>query len=98
MPRINRASRLNVRRAGFVTSRRQYAQAMQTSTITATTFCIPLTRVHSRPSNGIDTTASISPPVTMLAVPIVSRTKPQKIPAWSQPARQSRNIRVWTIP
>ena len=43
-------------------------------------------------------TASIRPPVTMLAVPTVSSTKPQKIPACSTPARMSRNILVWTIP
>ena len=36
------------------------------------------------------------PPVTMLAVPIVSRTKPQKMPACISPARQSLNIFVWT--
>ena len=35
------------------------------------------------------------PPVTTLAVPIVSRTKPQKIPACISPARQSLNIFVW---
>ena len=34
----------------------------------------------------------------MFAVPTVSRTKPQKIPAWRIPAAGSRNIRVWTIP
>ena len=32
----------------------------------------------------------------MFAVPIVSRTKPQKIPACISPARQSLNIFVWT--
>ena len=66
--------------------------------MTATTFCIALTATHSAPSNGIETMASIRPPVTMLAVPIVSSTKPQKIPACRIPARASRNIRVWTIP
>ncbi len=89
---------MKVRRLGFVTSRRQYAQAIETSTMTATTFCIALTAAHSAPSNGIETMASISPPVTMLAVPTVSRTKPQKIPACRIPARRSRNIRVCTIP
>ena len=38
----------------------------------------------------------MSPPVTMLAVPIVSSTKPQKIPACISPARGSLNIFVWT--
>ncbi len=38
----------------------------------------------------------MSPPVTMLAVPIVSRTKPQKMPACIRPARASLNIFVWT--
>ncbi len=57
-----------------------------------------MTAVHSAPSNGIETIAWIRPPVTMFAVPIVSRMKPQKIPAWSRPAAGSRNIRVWTIP
>ena len=66
--------------------------------MTATTFCIALTATHSAPSNGIEITASTRPPVTMLAVPIVSRTKPQKIPACRIPARMSRNIRVCTIP
>ena len=36
------------------------------------------------------------PPVTMLAVPMVSRTKPQKMPACISPARGSLNIFVWT--
>ena len=66
--------------------------------MTATTFCIALTAVHSAPSNGIERIASIRPPVTMLAVPTVSSTKPQKIPACRMPARASRNIRVCTIP
>ncbi len=97
-PRISRASRLSVRRGGFVTSRRQYAYAIAASTTTATAFCIAMTAAHSAPSHGIDRTASMRPPVTMFAVPTVSRTKPQKIPAWSSPARTSRNIRVWTRP
>ncbi len=41
-------------------------------------------------------TAWMSPPVTMLAVPIVSRTNPQKIPKCISPARRSLNIFVWT--
>ena len=89
---------MNVSRFGFDTRRRQYAQAMQTSTITATTFCIALTAAHSAPSSGIETIASIRPPVTMFAVPTVSSTKPQKMPACRMPARMSRNIRVWTMP
>ena len=36
------------------------------------------------------------PPVTMLAVPMVSSTKPQKMPACMIPARGSLNIFVWT--
>ena len=64
--------------------------------MTATTFCIALTSAHSRPSNGIEMTAWMSPPVTMFAVPIVSRTKPQKMPACISPARASLNIFVWT--
>ena len=35
------------------------------------------------------------PPVTTLAVPMVSRTKPQKIPRCRIPARGSLNILVW---
>ncbi len=71
---------------------------MQASTITATKFCIAFTAAHAAPSSGIDTMPSIRPPVTMFAVPIVSSTKPQKMPACRIPARMSRNIRVWTIP
>ena len=41
-------------------------------------------------------TAWMSPPVTMFAVPIVSSTKPQKMPACIRPARESLNIFVWT--
>ena len=63
--------------------------------MTATTFCIALMSAQSRPSNGIDRTCSMIPPVTTLAVPIVSRTKPQKMPACISPARQSLNILVW---
>ena len=92
------AWRLSVSRAGRTTTRRQIAHATHTSTITATTFCIAVTATHSAPSNGIDSTAWIRPPVTMLAVPIVSRTKPQKMPKWRMPACRSRNIRVWTSP
>ena len=36
------------------------------------------------------------PPVTMLAVPIVSSTKPQKMPACITAAPGSLNILVWT--
>ena len=89
---------MKVSRFGRVTRRRQYAQAMHASTITATTFCIAMTAAHSAPSNGIETIAWIRPPVTMLAVPMVSRTKPQKIPACRIPAAGSRNMRVWTMP
>ncbi len=63
--------------------------------MTATTFCIALMSVHSSPSNGIDRTSSMIPPVTTLAVPIVSSTKPQKMPACISPARTSLNIFVW---
>ena len=64
--------------------------------MTATTFCIALISAHSRPSNGIDRTCWMIPPVTMLAVPIVSSTKPQKMPACIRPASASLNILVWT--
>ena len=93
--RITSASRLNVRRRGLVTSRRKNAQPIDTRTMTATTFCIALISVQSRPSNGIDRTCSMIPPVTTFAVPIVSSTKPQKIPACISPARASLNILVW---
>src|SRR4051795_8974474 len=51
---------------------------------------------HNAPSNGTLRTAWIRPPVTTLAVPIVSSTKPQKMPACIRPARGSLNILVWT--
>ena len=35
------------------------------------------------------------PPVTMSAVPMVSSTNPQKMPACISPARTSLNIFVW---
>ena len=54
--------------------------------------------VHSAPSAGHDRIASTRPPVTMFAVPIVSRMKPQKMPKCIRPAGRSRNIRVWTRP
>ena len=95
IPRITSASRLNVSRRGRVTSRRKNAQPIETSTMTATTFCIALTRAQSSPSNGIDSTCSITPPVTTFAVPMVSSTKPQKMPACIRPARASLNIFVW---
>ena len=38
----------------------------------------------------------MTPPVTMLAVPIVSSTNPQKIPACMIAAPGSLNILVWT--
>ena len=94
--RMTSASRLNVSRFGRDTSRRQNAHAIDARTITATTFCIAETAVQIAPSRGHDRIVSISPPVTTLAVPIVSSTKPQKIPACMRPARQSRNIFVWT--
>ena len=64
----------------------------------AIAFCIALTAAHSEPLKGAETTAWISPPNAMLAVPIVSRMKPQKMPACMRPARTSRNIRVWIRP
>ncbi len=66
--------------------------------MTATMFCIALINVQTRPSNGIDATCSMIPPVTTLAVPIVSRMKPQKMPACINPARGSLNILVWMKP
>ena len=92
--RITSASRLNVSRFGFVTRRRQNAQAIETSTITATMFCIAEIAAQIAPSSGHDRTVSMTPPVTMFAVPIVRRTKPQKMPACISPARQSLNIFV----
>ncbi len=76
---------------------------MAAITITATTFCIALTAAHSSPSNGASTIAWMTPPVTMLAVPIVSRMKPQKIEKCIAPARASRNMRDcakpnWIVP
>jgi len=65
-------------------------------TMTATTFCIAWTATHRTPSNGAETIASTSPPVTMFAVPIVRRMKPQKMPRWRIAARGSLNIFVWT--
>ena len=59
-------------------------------------FCIAEMAAHSRPSNGIDRTCWMTPPVTMLAVPIVSSTNPQKIPACITAAPGSLNILVWT--
>ena len=53
--------------------------------MSATTFCIALMAAQIAPSSGADSTAWISPPVTMSAVPIVSSTKPQKIPACISP-------------
>ena len=64
----------------------------------ATAFCIALTPAHSSPSKGAETATWISPPSAMLAVPMVSRMKPQKMPACMRPARTSRNIRVWIRP
>ena len=55
----------------------------------------PATAAQSSPSNGAETTAWMSPPVTMFAVPTVSRTKPQKIPRCRIAARGSLNIFVW---
>ena len=89
------ASRLKVSRLGFVTSRRKNAQPIETSTMTATTFCIAQMSVQSSPSKGIESTAWMSPPVTMFAVPIVRSTKPQKIPACMTAAPGSLNIFVW---
>ena len=97
MPRIRSASRLKVRRAGFfVTRRRHSAHPTLTSTITATTFCIARVAAQSSPSSGHEITAWSRPPVTMFAVPTVSRMKPQKIPKWRIAARGSLNIFVWT--
>ena len=78
-----------------MTRRRKNAHPIDTRTITATVFCIALIAVQIRPSNGIDRICSMTPPVTTFAVPIVSRTKPQKMPACISPARQSLNILVW---
>ena len=66
--------------------------------MTATTFCIALTAAHRMPSSGAWTIAWMIPPVTMLAVPIVSSRKPQKIEKCMIPARGSWNIRCWAKP
>ena len=76
-------------------NRRSNAHRIESRTITATTFCMFSVAAHSAPSNGIEMTAWMSPPVTMLAVPTVSRTKPQKMPRWRIAARGSLNILVW---
>ena len=94
--RMIRASRLYVRRLGREMSRRSNAQAIDTRTITATTFCIALIAAQIVPPSGAERIVSMIPPVTTLAVPIVSRTKPQKIPACISPARGSLNILRWT--
>ena len=64
--------------------------------MTATTFCIARVAAHRTPSNGNEMTAWTSPPVTMFAVPTVSRMKPQKIPRCRIAAPGSLNIFVWT--
>ncbi len=93
--RITSASRLKVSRRGRDTSRRQNAHRIETMTITATTFCIAEIAAQTAPSSGTDRTVSMIPPVTILAVPIVRRTNPQKMPACINPARKSLNIFVW---
>ena len=82
------ASRVYESRRGRVTRRRYSAQPTPASTITATVFWSQVTAVQIAPSNGIESTTSMSPPVTMLAVSIVSRTKPQKIARWRIAARR----------
>ncbi len=64
--------------------------------MTATTFCIALMSAQMIPSAGILRTVWMIPPVTMLAVPMVSSTNPQKIPACITAAPGSLNILVWT--
>ncbi len=66
-------------------------------TITATTFCIAEMAAQITPSSGAVRTVSMIPPVTTFAVPIVSRTNPQKMPACMTPARRSLNIFAWRI-
>jgi hypothetical protein len=93
---MSRASLLSSRRAGFEISRRSNAHRMETMTMTATMSCMARTAAQTAPPAGIRRTASMMPPVTMLAVPRVRRTKPQKIPKCISPARTSLNILVWT--
>ncbi len=69
---------------------------MDARTTRATTFCIALMAAQIAPSSGALRAAWMTPPVTMSAVPMVSSTKPQKIPACIRPARGSLNILVWT--
>ena len=59
-------------------------------------FCIALMAAHTTPSAGILRTVWMIPPVTMSAVPIVSSTNPQKMPACIVAAPGSLNILVWT--
>ena len=59
-------------------------------------FCIALIRAQMRPSAGILRTDWMIPPVTMSAVPMVSSTNPQKIPACMIAAPGSLNIFDWT--
>ena len=62
----------------------------------ATMFCIALIRAQMSPSAGILSTDWMIPPVTMSAVPMVSSTNPQKIPACMTAAPGSLNIFDWT--
>ena len=43
---------MSVRRAGLITSRRTYAQAIEAMTMSATTFCMALTAAQMAPSSG----------------------------------------------
>ena len=63
--------------------------------MTATTFCIAAIAAHRAPPSGSDRTVWMTPPVTTFAVPIVSSTNPQKMPACINPALASLNIFVW---
>ena len=92
--RMTSASRLNVRRRGFVTSRRKNAQPIDTQDDDRDDV---LHRADERPEQAVERHREDlldDPPVTMLAVPTVSRTKPQKIPRASA-GRASLNILVW---
>ena len=80
-----RASVLKVSRRGLEMRRRENAQPIENRTMQATMFCIALIRAQISPSAGILSTDWMIPPVTMSAVPMVSSTNPQKIPACMTP-------------
>jgi hypothetical protein len=69
---------------------------MAPSTTSAIAFWSATVSAQSAPSSGAPMTASTSPPVTALSVPMESSTKPQKMPECMSAARGSWYIRVWS--